>query len=80
MHPIADALDRVKVAAKAKFDETVELAVVLNVDPRKSNQTVRGAVQLPKGTGKTVRPSVLGSRKELLLGGRCLVSRLDFAQ
>ncbi|CAM9531644.1 unnamed protein product, partial [Ascophyllum nodosum] len=64
MHPIADALDRVKVAAKAKFDETVELAVVLNVDPRKSNQTVRGAVQLPKGTGKTVRVAVFAKGED----------------
>lgn len=55
VHPIAEALDLVKDNAKAKFDETVELAMVLNVDPRKANQTVRGAVQLPKGSGKSVR-------------------------
>lgn len=53
--PIASALDAVKKNSRAKFDETVELAIMLNVDPRKSNQNVRGTVQLPKGTGKTVR-------------------------
>lgn len=55
MHPIAEALDMVKEGAKANFDETVEVAMVLNVDPRKANQAVRGSVQLPKGTGKSVR-------------------------
>lgn len=52
---IADALDMVKDHAKAKFDETVEMAMVLNVDPRKSNENVRGSVILPKGSGKQAR-------------------------
>lgn len=56
--PIGAALDVVKDTAKANFDETVEMAMVLNVDPRKSNQIVRGAVQLPKGTGKKVGVAV----------------------
>lgn len=49
----ADALDMVKANAKAKFDETVELAVRLNLDPRQADQQIRGAVVLPGGTGIT---------------------------
>lgn len=51
--------------AKAKFDETVEVAVVLGVDARHSDQMVRGAVVLPKGTGKTVRVAVFASPDKL---------------
>ncbi len=50
-----EALERVKALASAGFDETVELAVRLGVDPRKADQMVRGTVVLPAGTGKTVR-------------------------
>ncbi|MDI3257808.1 MAG: 50S ribosomal protein L1 [Kyrpidia sp.] len=50
-----EALSLVKQVAKAKFDETVEVAVRLGVDPKKADQQVRGAVVLPHGTGKTVR-------------------------
>jgi len=50
-----EALTLLKDLPGAKFDETVELAVSLGVDPRKSDQLVRGAVSLPKGLGKTVR-------------------------
>ncbi|HHY67940.1 MAG TPA: 50S ribosomal protein L1, partial [Alicyclobacillus sp.] len=50
-----EALALVKQLAKAKFDETVEVAVRLGVDPKKADQQVRGAVVLPHGTGKTVR-------------------------
>ena len=56
--PLAEALDLVKKCATAKFDETVELALCLNVDARKSDQAVRGVVTLPHGTGKTVRVAV----------------------
>ena len=48
-----EALDLVKKAAPAKFDETVEVAVRLNLDPRQADQQIRGAVVLPHGTGKT---------------------------
>jgi large subunit ribosomal protein L1 len=52
---VAEAVDRVKALASAKFDETVELAVRLGVDPRKADQIVRGTLSLPAGTGTTVR-------------------------
>ena len=52
---VAEAIDRVKAIAAAKFDETVELAVRLGVDPRKADQIVRGTLSLPAGTGTTVR-------------------------
>ena len=51
----AEGLELVKSLAKKKFDETVELAVRLGVDPRKADQMIRGTVSLPHGTGKTVR-------------------------
>lgn len=51
----AEAIELVKKAAPAKFDETVEVAVRLGVDPRKQDQAVRGVVVLPHGTGKTQR-------------------------
>lgn len=52
---IEEAVDLLKKSAQAKFDETVELAVNLGVDPKKSDQMVRGSVLLPHGTGKKVR-------------------------
>src|SRR3954447_18196779 len=54
-HAPGEAVDLVKSLAAAKFDETVELAVRLGVDPRKADQIVRGTVALPAGTGKNVR-------------------------
>ena len=54
-YTIDEAVERVKRAAFAKFDETVDLAVRLGVDPKHSDQMVRGSVLLPNGTGKTVR-------------------------
>jgi large subunit ribosomal protein L1 len=56
-----EAIDLVKSLASAKFDETVELAVRLGVDPRKADQIVRGTVALPAGTGKDVRVAVFAS-------------------
>jgi large subunit ribosomal protein L1 len=55
---IEDAVALVKGNAKAKFDETIEIAVNLGVDPRHADQMVRGVVGLPNGTGKTVRVAV----------------------
>ena len=57
----AKALELVKSAAFAKFDETVEVAVRLGVDPRHADQVVRGTVVLPAGTGKTVRVLVIAA-------------------
>jgi len=53
-----EALSLVKEGASAKFNESIDVAVNLGVDPRKSDQVVRGSVVLPKGTGKTVRVAV----------------------
>ena len=55
---VSEAVSLVKDNAKAKFDETVEIAVVLGVDPRHADQMVRGKVALPNGTGKTMRVAV----------------------
>ena len=54
-YPLEDSVRLVKETARAKFDETVELAVRLGVDPRQADQNVRGTVNLPHGMGKTVR-------------------------
>ncbi|MBE2986327.1 50S ribosomal protein L1 [Campylobacter sp. RM12920] len=56
---ISEAIDTVKTLASAKFDETVEIALKLNVDPRHADQMVRGSVVLPAGTGKKVRVAVI---------------------
>ncbi len=58
VYPIADAMKIVKETAVAKFDESVDVAVNLGVDAKKSDQTVRGSVVLPAGTGKSVRVAV----------------------
>ena len=55
------ALAKVKSMATAKFDETIELAVRLGLDPRKADQAVRGTVALPSGTGKNVRVAVFAA-------------------
>lgn len=58
LYAIDEAIAAVKGAATAKFDESIDVAINLGVDPRKSDQVVRGAVVLPKGTGKTTRVAV----------------------
>ncbi len=60
-HTPADAVAKAKAMATAKFDETIELAVRLGLDPRKPDQSVRGTVALPSGTGKTVRIAVFAT-------------------
>jgi hypothetical protein len=52
LHSPADAVARVKSLAAAKFDETVEVAVLLGLDPKKSDQTIRGTVSMPSGTAR----------------------------
>jgi large subunit ribosomal protein L1 len=60
-HTPVEAVELVKSLATAKFDETVEIAVRLGVDPRKADQMVRGTVSLPSGTGKTIRVAVFAA-------------------
>ena len=58
LYPVAEALALIKETANAKFDESVDVAIQLGIDPRKSDQAVRGAAVLPEGTGKMVRVAV----------------------
>jgi large subunit ribosomal protein L1 len=58
LYPIADAIKMVKERAKTKFDETIEIAMNLGVDPKHADQMVRGVVNLPNGTGRTLRVGV----------------------
>jgi large subunit ribosomal protein L1 len=58
LYPLAEAVKLVKARANAKFDETIEVAMNLGVDPRHSDQMVRGVVNLPNGSGRTVRVGV----------------------
>ena len=57
-YALTEAVKMIKSAPKAKFDETIEIAINLDVDPRHADQMVRGVVSLPHGTGKTVRVAV----------------------
>ena len=63
LYSVTDAVKLVKKNATAKFDETIEIAFNLGIDPKQSDQTVRGAVTLPGGTGKTVRVAVFTGGK-----------------
>ena len=66
LYSVKEAIELVKSCASAKFDESFDVAVQLGIDPKKSDQTVRGACVLPEGTGKTVRVAVFtqGARAE----------------
>jgi len=57
-YPLTEAVKVIKERATAKFDETIEIALNLGVDPRHADQMVRGVVELPHGTGKTIRVAV----------------------
>src|SRR3984893_16755134 len=81
-HPLEEAIGMVKSRASAKFDETVEIAMNLNLDPRKTDQNLRGAVLLPHGTGRTVRVAVFarGDRaKDAEAAGADVVGAEDLA-
>jgi large subunit ribosomal protein L1 len=83
LYPAVEAMDLVKQHAKAKFNETVEVAVNLGVDPRHADQMVRGAVVLPHGTGNTVRVAVFAKgekEKEARDAGADFVGAEDLAQ
>ena len=58
LYPLADAIKMVKERAKAKFDETIEIAMNLGVDPKHADQMVRGVCNLPNGSGRTMRVGV----------------------
>src|ERR1700758_4217639 len=58
LYPLDEAVKMVKDRANAKFDETIEVAMNLGVDPRHADQMVRGVVALPNGSGRTVRVAV----------------------
>src|SRR5205809_6113139 len=82
-HPLEEAIELIKERASAKFDETVEVAMNLNLDPRKPDQNLRGAVMLPHGTGKTVRVAVFarGDRaKEAEAAGADVVGAEDLVE
>jgi large subunit ribosomal protein L1 len=78
-----DAVKLIKTSAKAKFDETVEISMNLGIDPRHADQNVRGVVQLPNGTGKTLRVAVFAKGDKAKLAkdaGADLVGAEDLAE
>ena len=82
-YPLLEALEIIKKTATAKFDESVDIAVNLGIDAKKSDQTVRGSVVLPAGTGKTVRVAVFvqGDKAEsALAAGADIVGFEDLAE
>jgi large subunit ribosomal protein L1 len=82
-YELSAAIKMVKEAATAKFDETVEISMSLNVDPRHADQMVRGVVQLPNGTGKTVRVAVFAKdakADEARAAGADVVGAEDLAE
>ena len=82
-YPLADALNIIKETATAKFDESVDVAVNLGIDAKKSDQAVRGSVVLPAGTGKSARVAVFAQgdkAKEALAAGADIVGFEDLAE
>ena len=83
VYSLLDALKIIKETATAKFDESVDIAVNLGIDVKKSDQTVRGSVLLPAGTGKTMRVAVFAQgekAKEALAAGADIVGFEDLAE
>jgi large subunit ribosomal protein L1 len=82
-YPLPEAIRIVKANARAKFDETVELAMNLGIDPRHADQMVRGLVSLPNGTGKVVRVAVFAraaKAEEAQSAGADVVGAEDLAE
>ncbi len=82
-YALSDAVKMVKERATTKFDETVEISINLNVDPRHADQMVRGVISLPHGTGKSVRVAVFAKGdkiKEAQDAGADLVGGEDLAE
>jgi large subunit ribosomal protein L1 len=82
LYALTDALVIVKECANAKFDESIDVAVQLGIDPKKSDQVVRGAVVLPNGTGKTKRVAVFAQgakAEEAKAAGADIVGMDDLA-
>jgi large subunit ribosomal protein L1 len=82
LYPLNDALALVKSAATAKFDESIDVAVQLGIDAKKSDQVVRGAVVMPSGTGKTKRVAVFAQgakAEEARAAGADIVGMDDLA-
>ena len=83
VHPLPEALTLVKSCATAKFDESIDVAVQLGIDAKKSDQVVRGSVVLPAGTGKTVRVAVFtqgAKADEARAAGADIVGLEDLAE
>ena len=83
LYAIDEAVTTIKGAAKAKFDETIEMSLNLGVDPRHADQMVRGVVNLPHGTGKTVRVAVFAKgdkAAEATAAGADVVGADDLAE
>ena len=83
LYPIDEALNLVKECASAKFDESIDVAVQLGIDAKKSDQVVRGAVVLPAGTGKSVRVAVFAQgdkAEQAKAAGADLVGMEDLAE
>ena len=83
LYALDEALKLVKETAKAKFDESIDVAINLGIDARKSDQLVRGSVVLPKGTGKTVRVAVFAQgpkAEEAKAAGADIVGFEDLAE
>jgi large subunit ribosomal protein L1 len=82
-YPLADAVKLVKSNARAKFDETIEISLNLGIDPRHSDQMVRGMLSLPAGTGKTLRVAVFArgaKAEEAKAAGADIVGADDLAE